>query len=155
MVYFLKSSHTKTLYKMVFRASLLGALHKSDSVENKLTSLLTVSLGKALTRDAAIFTWQTGGGAKQSTRRGGPDQLKTRKQSTISYAVYLHLSANCSARYFKQVSLNRNIITKIYNSWNKTHPQKGLMTWDRMQNSRYCTPTLQLLCYYKRCLNIY
>ena len=33
---------------MVFTASLLGAQHKRDSVENKPASLLVVSLGKAL-----------------------------------------------------------------------------------------------------------
>ena len=33
---------------MVFTASLLGAQHKKDDVENKLASLLVVSLGKTL-----------------------------------------------------------------------------------------------------------
>ena len=33
---------------MVFTASLLGALHKKDSVENKPASLFVMSLGKAL-----------------------------------------------------------------------------------------------------------
>ena len=40
-------SHQKTL-KMVSTASLLGARHIRDSVENKPASLLVVSLGKAL-----------------------------------------------------------------------------------------------------------
>ena len=40
-------SYQKTL-KMVFTASLLGALHIRDSVENKPASLLVVSLDKAL-----------------------------------------------------------------------------------------------------------
>ena len=57
---------------MVFTASLLGAQHKRDSVENKPASLLVVSLGKALKRDASVFMWQTDGGTKQSTLRGGP-----------------------------------------------------------------------------------
>ena len=34
--------------KMVFTASLLGAQHNRDNVENKPASLLVVSLGKAL-----------------------------------------------------------------------------------------------------------
>ena len=40
------SSHTKRLYKMVSIASLFGARHLWEVVENKLTSSL-VSLGKA------------------------------------------------------------------------------------------------------------
>ena len=43
-------SHQKTFKKMVFTASLLGALHNRDSVENKPASLLVVSLGKTLSR---------------------------------------------------------------------------------------------------------
>ena len=38
----------KDFKKMVFTAFLLGAQHIRDSVENKPTSLLVVSLGKAL-----------------------------------------------------------------------------------------------------------
>ena len=45
----LVESYQKTL-KMVFTASLLGAHHIRDSVENKPASLLVVSLGKALNR---------------------------------------------------------------------------------------------------------
>ena len=41
-------SYQKTLKKMVFTAFLLGAQHNRDSVENKPTRLLVVSLGKAL-----------------------------------------------------------------------------------------------------------
>ena len=41
-------SHQKTFKKMVFTASLLGARHIRDSVENKPASFLVVSLGKAL-----------------------------------------------------------------------------------------------------------
>ena len=41
-------SLTKRLLKMVFTASLLGAQHIRDSVENKPVSWLVVSLGKAL-----------------------------------------------------------------------------------------------------------
>ena len=44
----LVESYQKTLKKMVFTASLLGAQHIRDSVENKPASLLVVSLGKAL-----------------------------------------------------------------------------------------------------------
>ena len=40
--------------------------------ESLPASLLVVSMGKAFKRHASIFMWQTGGGAKQSTRRGGP-----------------------------------------------------------------------------------
>ena len=49
---------------MVFTASLLGAQHCRDGVENKRASLLVVTLGKALKRDASIVMWQTGGGAE-------------------------------------------------------------------------------------------
>ena len=42
------SSHTKKLLKMVFAASLLGARHLVEVVENKPESLLVVSLGKTL-----------------------------------------------------------------------------------------------------------
>ena len=45
----LVGSYQKTL-KMVFTASLLGARHLGEIVENKLASLLVVSLGKALNR---------------------------------------------------------------------------------------------------------
>ena len=41
-------SHSKRLKKMAFTAILLGARHLGDVVENKLASLLVVSLGKAL-----------------------------------------------------------------------------------------------------------
>ena len=44
----LVESYLKTLKKMVFTASLLGAQQIRDSVENKPASLLVVSLGKAL-----------------------------------------------------------------------------------------------------------
>ena len=72
-------SYQKTL-KMVFTAFLLGAQQNKNGVENKLASLLVVSLGKTLKRDASIFRWQTDGGVKQSTRRSGPsltEDLKT------------------------------------------------------------------------------
>ena len=38
----------KDFQKMIFTASLLGAQHNRDSVENKPASLLVVSLGKTL-----------------------------------------------------------------------------------------------------------
>ena len=44
----LVESYLKTLKKMVFTASLLGAQQIRDSVENKPASLLVVSLGRAL-----------------------------------------------------------------------------------------------------------
>ena len=44
------SSHTKRIKKIVFTASLLGAQHNRDSVENKPASFLVVSLSKALNR---------------------------------------------------------------------------------------------------------
>ena len=61
---------------MVFTASLLGAQQNKDSVENKPASLLVDSLGKALNGMlqvvGLIFMWQTGSGAKHSTRRDDP-----------------------------------------------------------------------------------
>ena len=45
---FLLSSHTKTLKKMASAASLLGARHLWEDVENKSASSHVVSLGKAL-----------------------------------------------------------------------------------------------------------
>ena len=61
----------KDLKKMVFTASLLGVQRIRDSVENKPASLLVVSLGKALNGMAPSLCGRHGG-AKQSTRRGGP-----------------------------------------------------------------------------------
>ena len=46
--FFPLSSHTKRLLKMVSIASLLGARHLWEVVENKPASSLVVSLGKAL-----------------------------------------------------------------------------------------------------------
>ena len=43
---FPKSSHAKSLLKIVFTASLLGAQQNRDSVKSNPTSLLVVSLGK-------------------------------------------------------------------------------------------------------------
>ena len=57
---------------MVFIASLLGAQQNRDSVKNKPASLLVKSLNKTLNGMSLSYMWQTGGGAKQSTRRGGP-----------------------------------------------------------------------------------
>ena len=69
---------------MVFIAFQLGAQQNRESVENKLASLLVASLGRQDTYwDASIFIWQTGGGAKQSTRRGGPsltEDLQTERK---------------------------------------------------------------------------
>ena len=45
---FPETSHTKRIKKMVFTASLLGAQHNKDSVENKPASLLVVYLDKTL-----------------------------------------------------------------------------------------------------------
>ena len=53
---------------MAFTATLLGAQHKRDSVENDQASLLVVSLGKTLNGMPPSL----GGGAKPSTRPGGP-----------------------------------------------------------------------------------
>ena len=50
---------------MIFTASLLGAQHEKDSVENKPASLLVVFLAKSTEYDASIFMWQTGKRAKQ------------------------------------------------------------------------------------------
>ena len=54
--------------QMVFTASLLGAQYRSHSVENKPACVLVQNT----LRDASILIWQTGVGAKQSTRRDGP-----------------------------------------------------------------------------------
>ena len=56
---------------MVFTASLLGAQHIRDSVENKPVSLLVVSLGKTLNGMPPSLCGRQMEGAKQSTRRGG------------------------------------------------------------------------------------
>ena len=45
-------------------------------MENKPASLLVVSLGKTLNGISPFFLWQTDGGAKQSTRRGGTSLTK-------------------------------------------------------------------------------
>ena len=57
---------------MLFTVSLFGAQQNRDSVENKPASLLVVSLGKTLNR----IHPSSGGGAKQSTRRGGPSRTE-------------------------------------------------------------------------------
>ena len=49
------SSHTKRLQKMVSTASLLGARHLWEVVENKPASSFVVSLGKALNRTPPPF----------------------------------------------------------------------------------------------------
>ena len=49
--------------KMVFA-------HEAQDERNSMTSKPT----------RTIFTWQVSGGAKQSTRRGGPVELKTRRK---------------------------------------------------------------------------
>ena len=51
-------------------------------------SLLVVSLDKALNGmlPSSFFMWQTGDGAKKSTRRGGPVGRKTCKLRMSSYA---------------------------------------------------------------------
>ena len=66
---------------MVFTAFLLGAQQNRYSVANKPASLL-VSLGKTLNGipPSLQMVGQTDGGAKQSTRRGGPsltEELQT------------------------------------------------------------------------------
>ena len=47
---------------MVFTASLLGAQHNRDSVENKPANLLVVSLGKALNGMPTFSCGRWGGG---------------------------------------------------------------------------------------------
>ena len=77
---------------MVFTASLLGAQHKRDSVENKPVSLVVVSLGKTL-NGMPLFSC-----GRQVV---GPSNLPvvvaqfnwTRKQSISAHAVYVHLPA--------------------------------------------------------------
>ena len=49
------SSHTKRLLKMVSTASLLGARHLKEVVENKPASSLVVSLGKALNGTPRLY----------------------------------------------------------------------------------------------------
>ena len=69
----LVESYQKTC-KMVFTASLLGAQHKKENVENKPANLLDVFLGKALNGTPPSLC------GKPSTRRHGPTQLKTSKK---------------------------------------------------------------------------
>ena len=57
---------------MVFTASVLGAHHIRDSVENKPASFLVVSLGKTLNGMPLSLCGRQMVGPKQSTRRGGP-----------------------------------------------------------------------------------
>ena len=61
---------SKRFLKMVFTAFLLGAQHMEWCGE-QASKLACCVLGQGTKRDASIFMWQTGGGAK-STRRGGP-----------------------------------------------------------------------------------
>ena len=53
-------TYQKTL-KMVSTASVLGALHLGEDVENEPASSLDVSSGKALKRTPPAFLWKTGG----------------------------------------------------------------------------------------------
>ena len=79
---FVESYH-KAL-KIVFAASLLGAQHKRESVESKPSaSLLVVSLDKTLNGMPSSLCG-TDSGAKQSTRRGEPVELKTSKKGSQS-----------------------------------------------------------------------
>ena len=84
---------------MVFTASLLGVQQNRDSMENKPASLL-VSLSKVLNGMPPIFMWQTGGGAKQSSRHGGPSptedlQTERERQRSVAYIyIFLHYAHN-------------------------------------------------------------
>ena len=52
-------------------------------MENKPASLLVVSLGKTLIGILPFFMWSKDGGAKLSTRRGGPsltEDLQTERE---------------------------------------------------------------------------
>ena len=61
---------------MVFTATMLGAQHnRENKPENRgeqAGKLARCVLGQGTKQDAFIFMWHIGGGAKQSTRRGGP-----------------------------------------------------------------------------------
>ena len=58
------------ILKIVFKASLLGAQHETNSIE-KSRQVYLYSWERHLT-DTLIFTYQTGGGVKQSTHHDGP-----------------------------------------------------------------------------------
>ena len=62
-----------------------GLAHKGQR-EEQVGKLACCVLGQGTQRDAFIALWKTGGGAEQSTRRGGPVGRKTYKQSMSLYA---------------------------------------------------------------------
>ena len=77
---------------MVFIASLLGAQQNRDSVENKPTTLLVVSLGKAL-NGMPLYVADSWWGPSSLPVVVAPVKLKTCKQSLSANAVYMHLPA--------------------------------------------------------------
>ena len=50
---------------------LFDAQHKGNSCEEQAGKLAGCVLGQDTSRDASTIIWQTGSGAKSSTRRGG------------------------------------------------------------------------------------
>ena len=66
---------------MVFTASLLGAQQMGILWRTSRQARLLCPWARK--RDASTFMWQTDGGAKQSTRRGGPsltEDLQTERE---------------------------------------------------------------------------
>ena len=72
VVHFPSRVTSKNFLKMVFTASLLGA----QQIGIVWRTSRKACLLQDTKRDASVFMWQTGGGAKQSTRRGGPNQTE-------------------------------------------------------------------------------
>ena len=99
-------SYQKTL-KMVFTASLLGAQHYRNSEENKPPSLLVVYLGMTFNGMPPSLYGRQMAGAKQSTRRGGPVQLKTSKTSYLEAHNLRSFSKKNLAHTWKKNNLSK------------------------------------------------
>ena len=74
---------------MVFTAFLLGAQKNRDSLENKLASLLVVSLGKTLNRTPLSLCGRQMMGPSSLPIVVAPVKLKTCKPSVSTNAVWL------------------------------------------------------------------
>ena len=83
----LVESFQKTL-KMVSTASLLGAQHLGEVVENRPASSLVVSLGKALNGTPPTFIWKTG--SPDTAETATPERVRTSRpkyNDTIRFLV--------------------------------------------------------------------
>ena len=78
---------------MVFTASLFGAQHKRDSVENNPASLLVVSLDKTFNGMPPPLCGKQVVGPSSLLVVVAPVKLKTCKASVSANAVYVHLPA--------------------------------------------------------------